>query len=133
MRRLRAHAPSLSALYFGSPVYLVGGALSGGDPRDVDLVVVVSDQLFLASYSDLDAWANEAKIAASVDAWIDEYENRLNVEKSATWKRWAVDCAKHNARLTVAIHRRADFKVQPQRLASALEEHPRELLAQVLP
>ena len=131
-QRLVAIAPSLSGLYFGCPIYLVGGALHDEDPRDVDVVAVVPDQLFLASYSELDAWANEQQIARSIDAWSLEYDNRLNTPKSKTWERWALDCAKHNARLTIALHKRVDFKVQPETVAAQID-HPRELLAKVKP
>jgi hypothetical protein len=126
-------ASSLSALYFGAPLYLVGGALKSEDPRDVDLVVVVPDKLFLASYGEFEAWSASEKIAQSaLDAWELSYTGRSAAD-SPLWRRWCLDCAKHNARLTLALHRRVDFKTQPESYARTLDGQPRELLAQVTP
>ncbi|MBL8684436.1 MAG: hypothetical protein JNK05_35005 [Myxococcales bacterium] len=123
----------LSALYFGCPVYLVGGAMTQDDPRDIDLALVLPDDLFVACYSDRrDAW-DATKTAAAVDDWIAVHMGVKCSEPPRLWYRWAVDCAKHSRQLTLALHRRVDFKVQPETLAKIKETRPRELIAQVIP
>jgi len=98
------YASALSALFFGLPVYLVGSALTDPDPRDVDLVIPMPEDLFLAAYNDgrpedLGAWQSGLR----------------DPNPPAMWRRWARDCAKASRLATMFCGRRVDFKVQPQR------------------
>jgi hypothetical protein len=98
------YASALSALFFGLPVYLVGGAITDPDPRDVDLVIPMPEDLFLAAYNDgrhedLGAWQSGLR---------DPNPPRM-------WRRWARECAKSSRAATMFCGRRVDFKVQPQR------------------
>lgn len=126
---LPTHWRALSALYFGCPLYLVGGALRSDDPRDIDLVLVMPDELFVACYADGGAHS-PALAAKHVEAWR-ELHCGAPYKVTRLWERWAVDCAKHNRVLTLIGHRRVDFKTQPESYAATLAEHPRELLAHV--
>lgn len=124
-------AHHISALYFGSPVYLVGGAQTQDDPRDLDIVVVLTDPVFVACYGDRPAaWLPE-RTEAAVKAWIDEHVGSRIGAPSRLWERWAVDCAKHSLQLTMALHRRVDLKTQPESYAEPKQEHGRTLLARI--
>lgn len=98
--RLRRAANSLSARYYGAPVYLVGSALTDEDPRDLDVVVVVEEELFLAMY---------AGPGETYQTWIDGWSQ---AEPPAVWRRWARDGAKQGAMLTRILAHSVDFKVQ---------------------
>jgi len=102
VERAELYARSLSSLYFNCGVWLVGSALTDPDPRDIDLVVPVPVELFLASYADpgetLEAW-NEG--------WAPEPDTGLR-------RRWARDCGKTNAEGTLFCGRKVDFKTQPE-------------------
>jgi hypothetical protein len=125
VERLRAQAPSLSMLYFGCPVYLVGGALTDPDPRDLDVVVPLPDDLFVQSYGEgRDGW-NADKTFLAIGAWCD---GRQNPDPPAIWRRWARDCAKQSEWLTAACHRRVDFKAQPAIQTQHHAAEPRRLL-----
>lgn len=104
------HANGLSARYFGCPVYLVGGALRDDDPRDIDLVVEVPDELFVCLYGDHPR--QTGAINRELDAW---EMSRCDANPAPIWRRWARDCAKQSRTLTLSVGRAVDFKVQPQR------------------
>ena len=108
-RRLVARAWWLSARYYGAPVYLVGSAVTSDDPRDLDLVVILPDDLFVAAYG------------PSLDP----------ADPPAIWRRWARDVARQGATLTAEFHTAVDFKTQPETFARALDAMPRHELARV--
>lgn len=122
--RLRIKAPGTSALFFNAPLYLVGGALDDTNPRDLDVVIVLPDKLFVACYGDTEAW-DEDTTAKAVKQWEHDHDSG---QPERLWLRWARDCAKVSERLTRFCHRRVDFKVQPESYASALEVKPRRQL-----
>ena len=125
--RMHSQAPSLSKLYFGLPVYLVGGALTDPDPRDIDVVVVIPDNLFVLTYGDRECFQKDGHILA-ISQWTGDNHDP-NPEK--LWRRWALDCAKHNRKLTANCHRRVDFRTQPQSHAEAVyADKPRAVLFQ---
>ncbi len=118
--QLTIHARQLSARYYGGAVYLVGSAVTSDDPRDLDLVAVIPKDLFLASYGDPD------------DTW-DTYRVATHAaEPPAIWRRWARDCARQSAQLTMALRRAVDFKVQSDRDVVTIGDAPRVLLARVI-
>lgn len=112
--RVWAQASGLSARYFGCPVYLVGGALRDDDPRDVDIVVAMPDDLFVHSYGD-HPWRVGA-VHDELDAW---ECSKNNAAPAPIWRRWARDCAKQSRLLTLSCARAVDFKVQPLRAFDA--------------
>lgn len=118
--RVWAQASGLSARYFGSPVYLVGGALRDDDPRDIDLVVAMPDDLFVCSYGD-HPWRIGA-VHDELDAW---ESSKGDVNPAPVWRRWARDCAKQSRALTLAVGRAVDFKTQPLRSFAAHDFKPR--------
>lgn len=93
------HAPSVSARYYAMPMYLVGSALTSADPRDIDLVVVIPDDLFQAMFE--------------------------GGTESDFWKRWAGDCAKQSRELTMLCRRQVDFRTQPQKVFEGFVDKPR--------
>lgn len=113
---LRAHvyASGISARYFGLPVYLVGGALHDDDPRDIDLVVPVPDDLFRAMYN------NGA--AADLSTWS---SGQREANPSKMWRLWARDCAKQSRNATMFVQRTVDFKTQPQTYFDTYSALPR--------
>lgn len=118
--RAWAQASGLSSRYFGCPVYLVGGALRDEDPRDVDLVVAMPDDLFVASYGD-HPW----RVGATHDE-LDAWEcSKSDPSPAPIWRRWARDCAKQSRLLTLSCARAVDFKVQPIRAFDAYATKPR--------
>jgi hypothetical protein len=103
IQRITVRANALSLRYCGSPVYLVGSALEDTDPRDIDIVVVMTDKLFWAAYGFPDG---------TIDEWIhgDMQENPPRI-----WRRWARDCMKQSILLTEWMGGPiVDFKTQPQ-------------------
>ena len=115
-------ARKFSARYYGGPVYLVGSAVTSDDPRDLDLVVVVPKALFYASYG-----------AASADEGVELFRVAAAcAEVPRPWQRWARDCARQSAELTMTLRRAVDFKVQSDRDAVTISDAPRVLLARVL-
>ena len=96
-------ANALSARYYGCPVYLVGGATSDPDPRDIDIVVPVPDPLFVSMYADGDP--------GELANWSNGMDMRI---ATPAWKRWARDCAKQGRELTLFCARAVDFKTQPE-------------------
>lgn len=118
--RAWAQASNLSARYFGCPVYLVGGALRDEDPRDVDLVVAIPDDLFVNSYGE-NPWQVGA-VQRELDAW---ETSKGDANPAPIWRRWARDCAKHSRLLTLSTGRAVDFKTQPVRAFDAYATKPR--------
>ena len=122
-RRLVARAWWLSARYYGAPVYLVGSAVTSDDPRDLDLVVILPDDLFVAAYGDRGTKQalNQWRYGPSLDP----------ADPPAIWRRWARDVARQGATLTAEFHTAVDFKTQCETFAAALDAMPRHLLARV--
>lgn len=105
-RDVRFWSNAISLRYFGSPVYLVGGALKDDvDPRDIDLVVVVEDQIFWQMYC-----APEYDLETFLGAW---NAGGFEHPPSRGWSRWARDCVKQGRWLMERLERCVDFKVQP--------------------
>ena len=104
--KLRHWAFYMAARYNG-PVYLVGSALRIGNPRDVDIRVVVSDEEFKGRYKVRDAhnWQGERP-----QAWID-------------------DMAKRCSELAAKDRLNVDFQVYPASHCIQYREQPRVLLA----
>lgn len=123
--RLHAEAPGLSLLFFGCPVYLVGGALTDPDPRDLDVIVVLPDALFVQCYGDKGGWSADTAFLA-LGEWS---RGTHDPDPPRIWRRWARDCAKLNAELTERCHRRVDFKVQwATHAAAVFSGKPRRVL-----
>lgn len=121
VERLRFHVNPTSMRYHGSPVYLVGGALRDDDPRDVDIVIVMPDELFYRAYIYPDH-----HLDWMVKNW--KYQG-LGADPPRWWKRWARDCTKQARWLTVAIGGPiVDFKTQFATEAAAYTG-PRVLLS----
>lgn len=118
--RVWAVASGLSARYFGCPVYLVGGALRDPDPRDIDLIVALPDELFANAYGD-HPW-RIGGVQAELDAW---ESSKSDPNPAPVWRRWARDCAKQSRYLTLTTGRAVDFKTQPQRAFEAHAFKPR--------
>lgn len=119
--QLVIRARQLSPRYYGGPVYLVGSAVTADDPRDLDLVVVVPKALFFASYG-----------ADTADEGVGMFHVATHyAELPAPWRRWARDCARQSADLTIALRRAVDFKVQSDRDVVTISDQPRVLLAEV--
>ena len=121
-RRLVARAWWLSARYYGAPVYLVGSAVTSDDPRDLDLVVILPDDLFVCCYGDR---------GDTIQTWRYGVGHPDHPGPVAIWRRWARDVARQGANLSVEMHRAVDFKTQPETFAAALDAMPRHLLARV--
>lgn len=117
--RLRVRARGLSARFYGCPVYLVGSAVTREDPRDIDIVVVLPVDLFVAAYGD-----PGDDISAFHRAWAEQVP-------AAIWRRWAGECAKQGAAMTREFHRSVDFKVQHDEDPRVVVERPRALLCHV--
>lgn len=112
---LRVHANHLATRYYGCPVYLVGSALTDCDPRDVDVVIVVPDDLFVQMYGDR---------GDTVDTYL------LGIgllDPPAIWRRWSKDVVKRSLELTERLHRSGDCKIMPERtaLGPSLKDKPR--------
>ena len=107
VERVQIQANSLSARYYGCPVYLVGGALTSRNPRDVDLVIPIPNDLFVAMYGQPGDTNNPANVIE---------RDFLGGFYLATpiWRRWARDCAKQGRLLTMQCERAVDFKTQPE-------------------
>ncbi len=116
--RASIYSHALSARYYGLPVYLVGSALRDPDPRDIDIVIPVPDDLFLSMYGDAEDtlvdWADAIRAP------------RVDLPKQ--WLRWARDCAKQGRELTYFCHRQVDFKTQPQTYFDTFNHKPRQRL-----
>ena len=102
--RAWAYASALSARYFGLPVYLVGSALRDPDPRDLDVVIPVPDDLFRAMHGDPFGKVDLARWSSGL----------RDANPPAFWRRWARDCAKQSRVMTLFCGRTVDFKTQPQ-------------------
>lgn len=90
------------ARYYGCDFYIVGSALRDPNPRDIDIVAKIPDDLFLAMYgNDKD----------TIQIWIDDVESWTF--QTEIWKLWARDIAKQGKELTFLAGRQVDFKTQP--------------------
>ena len=114
--RAIVYSHALSARYYGLPVYLVGGALTDPDPRDLDIVIPVPNDLFLAMYGDPEDTTN---------GWVD---GRRTSQPPPMWLRWAKDCAKQGRELTLFCRRAVDFKTQPKSYFDTFEDKPKRRL-----
>lgn len=117
--RLRVRARGLSARFYGCPVYLVGSAVTRDDPRDIDIVVVLPVDLFVAAYGD-----PGDDITHFLRAWGEPKPGRI-------WQRWARECAKQGASMTREFHRSVDFKVLHDRDVRTISDAPRVTLCHV--
>lgn len=93
------------ARYYGCDFYLVGSAQYHPNPRDIDIVVKIPDELFLNMYGDGGA------LGETLDTWahaVDKWEFTSNI-----WKMWARDIAKQGKELTMIATRQVDFKTHP--------------------
>ena len=113
--RAALYAHALSARYYGLPVLLVGSALRDPDPRDVDIVIPVPDDLFLAMYG------GPADTLAEWQSSV--WAPSTNLPKQ--WLRWAKDCAKQGREMTFFCRRQVDFKTQPQSYFDTFADKPR--------
>lgn len=105
---LRGEANGFSLRYGLSPVYLAGSAAQGDqDPRDLDVSIVVSDDLFWHLYGF--PTGREKAMGEWCESWLQP--------PTRTWLRWAKDCAKGSERLTFGYF--VDFKVWPAWYAKA--------------
>lgn len=117
--RLRVRARGLSARFFGGAVYLVGSAVTREDPRDIDIVVVLPEALFVAAFGDAgDSMQSFAR------AWSEP-------SPAPIWRRWARECAKQGAAMTMEFHRNVDFKVLPDNDSRCIVSRPRVVLCHV--
>lgn len=92
--------------YHGSPVFIVGGALLDADPRDVDVVVLMPDELFWRAYG----WPDD-NTTVGIKAWD---AGHRSPEPPRIWWRWARDCTKQASWLTKQIGGPlVDFKTLP--------------------
>ena len=102
VKRCLAALPGIMARYYDCDFYLVGSAQTSLDPRDIDIVVNVPDELFLAMYNakneTIETWAT------AVDSW---------TFKSEMWNLWARDISKQGKELTMLAGRQVDFKTHP--------------------
>lgn len=105
MRRVRGYAPGLSSRYFGCPVFLVGGALLDPDPRDVDLIVPIPDDVFVAAYGALDEPEH------AMGRWCG---GSWGHDPPEIWRRWARDRARQSRELTLGCCRAIDFRTWPE-------------------
>jgi len=117
--RLVARARGLSARFYGCPVYLVGSAVTRDDPRDIDVVVVLPTDLFVAAYGD-----PGDDITHFLRAWGEPKPARI-------WQRWARECAKQGAAMTREFHRAVDFKIMHDRDSRTISDLPRVTLCHV--
>ncbi len=101
VQRAWLYSSALSARYFGAPVYLVGSALRENDPRDIDIVIPLEDELFIACYGDEHD---------TTDLW---KRGLRNGSPPSIWRRWAKDCAKQAKAMTMYCKRAVDFTTQP--------------------
>jgi hypothetical protein len=105
-------ASALSCRYYGAPVYLVGSALRDPDPRDIDIVVPLSDDLFVHCYGD------EGDDATT---WKEFNE----AHPPPMWRRWARDVSKTSAQMTMYCHRAVDFRTEPMNYFEEYEKEPK--------
>lgn len=97
--------PAIIARYYGCPAYLVGSARYETNPRDIDIVIKIPDELFLHMYGDAGIYGETIETwADAVDKW--QFNSRI-------WKMWAKDIAKQGRELTMIAMRQVDFKTQP--------------------
>lgn len=118
---LQCMANGLSVRYYGCPVYLVGSALRIPNPRDLDVVVVLPDDLFVSTYGDKGDNLSDYLMGCGV------------ADPPGIWRRWARDTAKHTREWTEMLHRSCDVKIQPQHMANNLKGDRLRLDCQINP
>ena len=102
IEKLMIPIQGIIARYYGCDFYIVGSALRDPNPRDIDIVAKIPDDLFLAMYgNDKD----------TIQIWIDDVESWTF--QTEIWKLWARDIAKQGKELTFLAGRQVDFKTQP--------------------
>lgn len=117
--RLLVHARGLSPRYYGAPVYLIGSSVTSDDPRDIDVLVVLPGDLFVASYGD-------------PGDTLDTFRRALGERAVPNiYRRWARDCATQGARLALDLKRAVDFKVTHDRDLRTISDLPRVTLCHV--
>ncbi len=116
---LRVRARGLSARFYGCAVYLVGSAVTRDDPRDIDIVVVLPEALFVAAFG-----VPGDDMSAFHRAWGED-------SPALIWRRWARECAKQGAAMTMEFHRNVDFKVLPDTDSRCIVSRPRVVLCHV--
>lgn len=121
--RLKKLIPVIKTRYYGCPVYLVGSALNKTYPRDVDVVIVVPDDLFLAMYGGSRAAKNEE----SISTWIDCVNSYDTSKSPVLWSYWSQDIEKQGKELTYLCGLQVDFKTQPHTLFSSIDK-PKQLI-----
>ncbi len=102
IEKLLVPIQGIIARYYGCEFYIVGSALNNPDPRDIDIVAKIPDELFLAMYGNS---------KDTIQIWADDVDNWRF--QSDIWKLWARDISKQGKELTFLIGRQVDFKTQP--------------------
>lgn len=105
VERLFKYLPGIMARYYNCEFYLVGSAQTNSNPRDIDIIVKVPDDLFHCMYG------NYGTLKETIENWsiaIDKWDFSSNV-----WKLWAKDISKQGRELTMFVGRQVDFKTQP--------------------
>lgn len=110
--------PAISTRYYGCTCWLVGSAQKkeAVNPRDIDLVIVVPDSLFLAMYA--------GDSCDTVETWVDSVENWRSFD-SFIWKEWARDVSKQGKELTLIVKKQVDFKTQPESYFLSFNNKPK--------
>lgn len=127
--RLAESSMHLSVLYGGAPVYLVGSGIANDDPRDVDIVIPIRDDVFVAYYGEFGKAWNPITVAESIDEWIDDYNGLTTSLPKKTWRNWARDCARRNLTLSKTLHKLVDFKTQPEKFFNERDATKRKMIA----
>jgi hypothetical protein len=116
VEKLMIPIQGIIARYYGCEFYIVGSALKDPNPRDIDIVVRVPDDLFLAMYgNDKD----------TIQTWADDVDNWRF--QSNIWKLWARDISKQGKELTFLTGRQVDFKTQPASYFDTIQK-PKQLI-----
>ena len=118
----------ISAVYYGCPVYLVGSGRHQYEPRDIDIVVEMPDEMFAVTYA-LSGALSASKRTQDIKDWTDQYTGQWYKPPTKMFERWLADCAKNNKSMSYALMRRVDFKTQPQSYSEPSQVHGRILLA----
>jgi hypothetical protein len=115
VQQLIAIIPAISARYYGCSCWLVGSSQhkEAKNPRDIDLVICIPDELFLAMYA--------GDSCDTIETWIDSVENWKSFN-SFIWKEWSRDISKQGKELTLAVKKQVDFKTQPESYFSSFNK-----------
>lgn len=105
VKRLIKYLPGIVARYYNCEFYLVGSAQFNPNPRDIDIVVKIPDDLFFAMYGTGDKKESIETWVHAIDFW--------EFNSSEIWKNWAKDIAKQGKELTMIAMRQVDFKTHP--------------------